>query len=162
MVFGSPKQRTAEGISVERARERLSDGLRSIAPALEQAGVKLLVEALSPEQTNLVTTFAEARQVIAAVSSPWVRGMFDFHNAREETLAPARLIDEGFELIEHVHLNTREGSYPRAPEPALRDAFAVLRRRGYSGWLSLEIFGFEDPPSAVLEATMRTIRSLEA
>jgi D-psicose/D-tagatose/L-ribulose 3-epimerase len=162
MVFGSPKQRTAEGVSVERARERFVEGLRSVAPALEQAGVKLLVEALSPEQTNLVTTAAEAREVIAAVASPWVRGMFDFHNAREEKLAPAQLIDGGFELIEHVHLNTREGSYPREPGPALRDAFAVLRRRGYSGWVSLEIFTFEEPPAAVLEATMRTIRALEA
>ncbi len=162
MVFGSPKQRTAEGIGVELGRERFVEGLRSIAPALEHAGVKLLVEALSPEQTNLITTFAEAREIIAAVASPWVRGMFDFHNAREETLAPARLIDESFELIEHVHLNTREGSYPREPEPALRDAFAVLRRRGYSGWASLEIFHFDEPPGRVLEATMRTIRSLEA
>ncbi len=162
MVFGSPKQRTAEGVPLERARERFVEGLTSVAPALEQAGVKLLVEALSPDQTNLVNTMAEAREVIAAVDSPWVRGMFDFHNARQEEAAPARLLEEGFELIEHVHFNTVEGRQPTEATAAYREAFDVLRRRGYSGWVSLEIFHFDQPPRQVLEETMSTLRALGA
>lgn len=162
MVFGSPKQRTAPGVPVGKARERFVEGLKSVAPALEQAGVKLLVEALSPDQTNLINTMAEAREVIAAVDSPWVRGMFDFHNAREEKAAPARLLEEGFELVEHVHINTVEGRQPTEASAVYRDAFEVLRRRGYRGWVSLEIFHFDQPPQQVLETTMRTLRALGA
>jgi sugar phosphate isomerase/epimerase len=161
MVFGSPRQRGGPGISAERARERLIRGLGALAPVLEQMRVKLLVEALSPEQTNVVNTMAEARSVIEAVGSPWVRGMFDFHNAREEKASPAQLLDQGFDLIEHVHLNNAEGSYPRAATAAYREAFDVLRRRGYGGWVSLEIFHFDEPPQRVLETTMRTLRALQ-
>ncbi len=162
MVFGSPQQRTAPGVTAGLARDRLIAGLAALAPALEQSGVKLLVEALSPEQTSVITTLAQAREVIAAVGSPWVRGMFDFHNAREEKAAAAQLLGESFDLIEHVHLNTVEGSYPREATAAYRAAFDLLRSRGYSGWVSLEIFHFDDPPQRVLEATMRTIRALQA
>jgi len=161
MVFGSPKQRSAAGMSVERARGLFVEGLRGVSPGLEQAGVKLLVEALSPEQTNLITDLAEAAEVIAAVGSPWVSGMFDFHNAREEKLSPALLLSERFSLIEHVHLNTRDGSYPKSADTVYKEAFRVLRRRGYGGWVSLEIFHFDEPPASVLETTMRTIRSIE-
>jgi D-psicose/D-tagatose/L-ribulose 3-epimerase len=162
MVFGSPKQRSAPRGGEAAARTRFVEGLRALAPALEREGVKLLVEALSPDQTNLVTTFDQAAGIVADVGSPHVRGMFDFHNAREERRTAAGIIEAGFELIEHVHLNTAEGSYPTEVTPAHAAAFEVLRHRGFAGWVSLEIFHYDHPPAAVLEATSRTIRSLES
>jgi D-psicose/D-tagatose/L-ribulose 3-epimerase len=162
MVFGSPKQRSAPAGGEADARRRFVDGLRALAPALEREGVKMLVEALSPDQTNLVTSFDEAAEVIADVGSPFVQGMFDFHNAREEKRPAAEIIDTGFGLIAHVHLNTVKGSYPTEATPAHAAAFAVLRRRAFAGWVSLEIFHYDHPPAQVLQATLRTIRSLES
>jgi sugar phosphate isomerase/epimerase len=108
MILGSPNQRTDRGVGAEVVRERLVRGLRDLAPALERAKVRLLVEALSSQATNVVNTLAEARSVIDEVGSPWVRGMFDFHNVEDESEDRAALIRRHADYVEHVHINTLE------------------------------------------------------
>ena len=160
MVLGSPKQRSAVDMPVAAARENLVSGLRTLAPVLERLSVALLVEPLSTDQTNLITSMTQAREVIEEVSSPAVGGMFDFHNSRDEGLSAAELIRAHAGLIRHVHLNTLDGSYPRGAEPQAKDAFSALRETGFSGWVSLEIFHFDHPPAQVLETTRRTLNAL--
>lgn len=150
MVLGSPAQRSAPDIPAAEARGRLIEGLRSLVPALEGAGVKFLVEALASENTKIVNTLAEAREVVDEVASPMVRGMFDFHNVGDETAVWADLIREHAAYIEHVHVNTLEGSYPTSLTPEYAEAFRALREIEYRGWVSLEIFHFDHPPEKVL------------
>jgi D-psicose/D-tagatose/L-ribulose 3-epimerase len=104
----------------------------------------------------VVNTLDDAKAMIAAVGSPAVASIFDFHNTTDETEPWDRLVDRHFDLIGHVHLNETDGYHPslvHRPDRARSDfgpVFRALRARGYAGWVSLEIFHAADPPEVVL------------
>jgi len=159
MVLGSGRQRDACGTTPGEARVVLVEGLKNMACITEQAGVTILLEPLPSAVTDVVNTLSEAREVINAIRSPAVAGILDFHNCKEELQPWDQLVAKHFELIRHVHLNEADGYHP---SPVLRSgrcrsdflpAFQVLLRRGYSGWVSLEIFHADDPPAEVLQET---------
>src|ERR1700719_4705316 len=81
MVFGSPKQRgTVDGLSREDATKNYVEGLASVASHAEQRSVTVLVEALPKGQCDVITTLAEAVEIVNQIGSPAVRTMFDTHN----------------------------------------------------------------------------------
>jgi D-psicose/D-tagatose/L-ribulose 3-epimerase len=143
LVFGSPKQRSVtDGATVAEAAQRFEDGLARLAPYALGHGVTVLIEALSPAQTSVVTTLDEAAAMVRRAGSPAIRTMFDCHNAVDEGEPHATLVDRHFDLIAHVHLNEMDGRHPGTGTYDYKPLLDVLRRRGYEGWLSLEAFDF--------------------
>ena len=157
MVLGSGKQRNAVGMSVEEATERLIEGLKDLAPVAAKERVKILIEPLPAKITDVVNTLAQAESVIRRVGSPWISSLFDFHNCDDESLDWPGLITEYHSLIDHVHLNTESGDYLREPESGHVSAFHSLREHGYDGWVSLEIFHFDDAVEKILAGTKRSL-----
>jgi len=144
MVFGSPRQRTSTGgAGPQEAARNLREGLACVAPHAAAQGVVLLLEALPANQGNdIVNTLEQAAETVRQIGSPAVRMIFDTHNTADETAPSAELLDRHFELIRHVHLNEMDGRRPGTGSYDFRSALEVLARRGYSGWLSLEVFDF--------------------
>jgi sugar phosphate isomerase/epimerase len=163
LVFGSPKQRSATGgISPAEATRHLIDGLAGIAPHAAARGACLLIEALSPDQTDVVTSLDEAAAIVRAIDSPGVRMMFDTHNAVAETEPHAVLLDRHFDLIRHVHVNEMDGREPGSGSYDFLPVLEVLGRRDYAGWVSLEVFDFTRDPDQVASASLRHLESIIA
>jgi sugar phosphate isomerase/epimerase len=161
MVLGSGKQRNALTMSSEHALTLLKEGLQQLAPFAETAGVKILVEALSSQMTNVINTLQEAREFVSAIGSPAISSMFDFHNCDDEQEPWHQLIHEYFDIIQHVHLNEVDGNYPGTGTSDFVPAFKALTQRNYRGWVSLEIFQFDTPPAQILSTTIQTLTELE-
>lgn len=143
MVFGSPKQRGTDGkISVAEATKNYVDGLMSVAPHAEQRGVKILIEALPVEQTDVVLTLDEAVEHVKSIGSPAVWTMFDSHNAVNEREAHPDLIEKHFEWIRHVHVNELDGRHPGTADYDFVSMFRRLHKLNYRGWISMEAFDF--------------------
>jgi D-psicose/D-tagatose/L-ribulose 3-epimerase len=160
MVFGSPQQRSTTGGSTrEEATQRYEDGLVNVAPHALERGVTILVEALPVDQSDVVTTLAEAVEMVKRVASPAIRTMFDIHNAVNEAEPHAELVNRYFEYIRHVHVNEMDGKHPGAGAYDFKPVLEVLRRRNYEGWISLDAFDFT--PGSERIAT-ESLRYLEA
>jgi len=143
MVFGSPNQRaTTGGLTREQATRNYIDGLAGVAGHAENRGVKVLVEALPVAQSDVVQTLAEAVAIVEEIGSPAIRTMFDVHNAVDELESHAALVERYFDFLCHVHVNELDGRHCGAGGYDFKPVFEVLRRRGYSGWISLEAFDF--------------------
>lgn len=148
MVFGSPKQRSAvDGLTPAEATRNYVEGMRSVAPHAEARGVKLLIEALPLEQTDVVLSLEEAVAHVNDINSPAVRTMFDTHNAVDEKEDHDVLVDRYFDYIEHVHVNETDGSHCGWVKPGARaydfvPLLKTLKRRNYQKWVSLEAFDF--------------------
>lgn len=143
MIFGSPQQRSATGgASREEATRNYIDGLARVAPHAETRGVTILVEALPSSQCDVIQTLEEAVSVVRTIGSPAVRTMFDTHNAADEVESHAAVLDKHFDSIRHVHVNEMDGRHPGTGDYDFKPIFEVLKRRGYTGWISLEAFDF--------------------
>ena len=144
MVFGSPFQRRTDGaFPVDVAVRNFTDGVRSIAPVLEERGVTLCVEALPIAQSDVILTLDEAVKVVQDVSSPGVQTMFDSHNAIDEAEPHADIVSKHWDLIRHIHVNELDGSYPR-PDGGydFKPVLQVAKDRAFDGWVSMEVFDF--------------------
>ena len=164
LVFGSPQQRRAiEGMSREEATCHFTDGVASVAPHAARRGVTVLVEALPIGQSDVVQTLEEAAGIVRRLASPAIRTMFDVHNAIDETVPHAELVDRYFDLIRHVHVNELNGAHCGAPDtPAPYDfkpVFEVLARRSYTGWISLEAFDFSFGAERLVYDSLRHLES---
>jgi D-psicose/D-tagatose/L-ribulose 3-epimerase len=161
LVFGSPKQRRAIGIPLQEAIGYLREGLSKIAPYATERGATILVEALSSKETNVINTLEESRELIRSINKPGISGMFDFHNCTDETRTWPELIEGYFDIIQHVHLNEVNGSYPGTGSSDFAPAFAKLAEKKYRRWVSLEIFHQPDDPDSVLSKTMQFLVDME-
>ncbi len=160
LVFGSPKQRSAEdGMTPREATDILTHELAHAAPHAESRGVKILIEALSPDQTNVVTCLADAVSIVKQIGSPAVQTMFDTHNAVAEQDSHANLIRKYAPYIHHVHVNEMNGSEPGAGDYDFRPVLAALAEADYSGWVSVEALDFSRDAT---EIAARAIQHLES
>jgi sugar phosphate isomerase/epimerase len=160
LVFGSPQQRATGGlISREDATRNFVDGLAGVTPHAEDRGVTILVEALPSTQCDVIGTLAEAAAIVREIGSPAVRTMFDTHNALDEVKAHADVVDEYFDVIRHVHVNELDGRHPGTGDYDFKPVLSVLERRGYSGWISLEVFDFTPGAERIANESLRHMES---
>jgi D-psicose/D-tagatose/L-ribulose 3-epimerase len=143
VVFGSPKQRSSNGgLSPQECTDIFKDELARAAPRAESGGVTLLLEALSPSQTDVVTSLAEAVTMVQQIQSPAVQTMFDVHNAVDESDPHTELIRKFQSHIRHVHVNEMDGREPGMGDYPFDTLLATLAELDYSGWVSVEAFDF--------------------
>ena len=160
MVFGSPKQRSAVGgVPPADAVKIFTQELANVASHAEDRGVKILVEPLSPDQTDVVTTLSEAVAIVKQIGSPAIQTMFDVHNAVREREPHNRLIREFTGFIRHVHVNEFDGREPGTGNYDFGELLSTLSEVNYTGWISLEAFDFSRDP---VEVAGRSIRHLKA
>jgi sugar phosphate isomerase/epimerase len=163
VVFGSPKQRSsAAGSSATAAVQFFKDGMASVAPHAESREVTLLVEALSPAQTDVITSLAEAVSVVEQIASPAVETMFDVHNAVAESEPHGVLIDRYFQHIKHVHVNEMDGREPGMGDYDFLNLLRKLSEMNYAGWVSLEAFDFSRNPRDVAARAIETLKAAQS
>lgn len=159
MVFGSPAQRrTTGGLTREEATRHYIDGLASVASHAVDRGVRILVEALPPDQCDVVLSLEEAVGIVKEINSPGVRTMFDTHNAVAEERPHAELVDEYFEYIEHVHVNEMDGGHPGTADYDFKPVLATLARRNFPGYVSLEAFDFKPGAETVARESIEFLK----
>jgi sugar phosphate isomerase/epimerase len=160
MVFGSPNQRgTTGGATVYEATRRFIDGLASVAPHAAVRGVRILVEALPANQTNVVGSLAEAVAIVEEIGSPGVRTMFDTHNAVDEIEPHASLLELFFPYIEHIHVNETDGKHCGRGGYDFKPVLQVLARHHYPGWISLEAFDFSFGAETIARESINYLKS---
>ncbi len=161
MVFGSPKQRSTEsGTSPSEAVEVLTEELASIAPHAAEKNVQLLLEALAPDQTDVVNTIEEAVKVVDQVNSPAVSTMFDVHNAINEARPHLELLRRFSRYISHVHVNENDGREPGTGSYDFAAILSLLRELHYSGWVSLEVFDLSRDGREVAAGALRYLEEI--
>lgn len=162
MIFGSPKQRSSTGgLTPAEAKRNFIDGLASVAPHAAERGVTILMEALPKSQSDVVTTLAEAAEVVREIDSPGLKTMFDSHNAEDETTPHDQLVEMYFDLIRHVHVNEMDGKHPGTGDYDFVSLFKALDRLNYKGWISVEAFDFSFGGETIATDTFKYLKLQE-
>lgn len=163
IVIGSPKQRSTNGLMTPRqGADILMHELAHAAPHAEMRGVKLLLEALSPADTDVVNCLGDAVTIVRQIGSPAVQSMFDVHNAVQERDAHAELVRRHFSHIAHVHVNELDGQEPGRADYDFPGLLSALNELDYNGWVSVEAFDFSRPPREIAERAITHLKASES
>jgi sugar phosphate isomerase/epimerase len=164
LVHGSPVQRSpAPDQTVADALARSEAAWGALAPTAQQHGVVYCIEPLSPAETPVLNTVADAATVVDRIASPSVRTMLDLSAASQAEREPpadvlARFLASGH--IAHVQLNDRNRRGPGQGETPVAPVLRVLHSAGYTGWVALEPFDYHPDPVACAAASTAYVRGV--
>jgi len=158
LVLGSPKARRIEDGDREGAWRRTIDTLVSLGPHLESAGAVLCPEALPPPEADFLTTQAEAMALVEAVDHPRIRPMLDVKSMCSEPEGPAILCARYGGSVVHVHANDANRRGPGFGDTDFRAIGAALRRSGYDGVVSVEVFDYTPDPVTIARESLRCLK----
>ena len=160
MVIGSPKQRDVRpGTSYAEAWQRFADMIAACLDLAAARGVTLCLEALPEDQTNFVTSLAEAVKMVEQVNHPHFQSMFDVHNACFETIPLPDLVRRYLPFIRHVHVNEMDGRHPGCGAVDFGPILGVLQEEGYTGYVSVEAFDAAPDGQAIARESIRHLKS---
>jgi D-psicose/D-tagatose/L-ribulose 3-epimerase len=137
LVHGSPKQRSVlPGDTHEQAWDRAHECLARAAQAAAQGGVTYCLEPLSPQETNLFNTVADAARMVEEVGSPALRTMVDCSAAGQAEAEPVHALLERWlptGLVAHVQANDPNRRGPGQGALDFGPILAVLARMERAG-----------------------------
>jgi D-psicose/D-tagatose/L-ribulose 3-epimerase len=161
LVHGSPKQRSVPaGSTRDQAWERARDCLARAAGAAAASQVTYCLEPLSPRETDLFNTVAEAARMVEEVGSAALRTMIDCSAAGQAEAEPVHALMERWlptGLVAHVQVNdpNRRGPGQGAMDfgPILQVLARMERDGHFRGIVAVEPFDYvPDGPGCAARA----------
>ncbi len=159
MVVGSPKQRNImTGVSTEQAWEWTAATFRDAVAQAEARGVTICFEPLGPVETNFVNTAAEAIQFVQRVPSPRFQIILDVKAMSSESKPIPQIITESWPHFAHFHANDPNLKGPGFGEVDFKPIAAALKKTGYEGYVSVEVFNFDEGPEVIATKSLEYLK----
>lgn len=142
VVFGSGKaRRIPDGMDRAEGCRRFVELLKIAGDIAAKNGVRIAIEPLNSDETNLCNTVAETLEICRRVNHPSVGVLADFYHVFRSGESLDAIENAG-ELLFHTHIaraNVDRGMPTTDEDVAACEAWAAaLKKCGYRGRLSLE------------------------
>jgi sugar phosphate isomerase/epimerase len=153
----------APGQSWDEGLDLFVEVLKPLAEHAERAGVMLLVE---PEPGLLIETTDQYLQLAERLNAPSVGLNFDIGHAFCMGEDLPKQIAKMAPHTRHYHLEdiaaTRVHHHlvPGTGAIDFASVVSAIRRTGYDGWLTVELYPFVDDPDAAARAALELLRPL--
>jgi sugar phosphate isomerase/epimerase len=159
IVFGSGAARKIpDGFSHATAWQQVIAFSRLVAEAAAANGVTVVAEPLNRGESNVLNSVGEGARLVEAVNHPSFRLLVDSYHfwLEEDSLEELKRV---MPLIHHVHVADKVGRvFPGESGVAdYRPFFAVIKRAGYDGAVSIEAMAGD--LSAVAKRSLDYLRS---
>ena len=138
-------------------KKRSADVLRQVAEFAKQANLMMAVEYLNRFECYLITTAAQAVELVKMVDHPNLRTMYDSFHAHIEEKDPAAAIRTIAPVLAHVHISENDRGTPGTGQVNWDDTFGTLADIKYDGWMTIESFGRALPDLAAATKVWRDL-----
>lgn len=163
LVVGSPKQRSLlPGVALAQAWEWALDVFREPVLRAEQRGVTICFEPLAPAETNFINTAAEAIRFTQQLNTPHFKIILDVKAMSSEAKPVPQIIRESWPHFAYFHANDRNLKGPGFGDVDFRPIAAALKEVGYDGYVSVEVFNFDEGPEAIARRSLDYLRRVFA
>jgi sugar phosphate isomerase/epimerase len=159
MILGSPKQRNLlPGVTTEQAADWAIEGLRPAVTLAEDLGITLCFEPLAPSETNFINTAREARELTSRMNSRAFQIILDVKAMSSEAMSIPEIIRESRGRFSYFHANDANLKGPGFGEVDFHPIAAALREVGYDGYVSVEVFKFEEGAERIATKSREYLR----
>ena len=159
MVVGSPKQRNVlPEVSPAQAQDWAAATFRHAVAQAEQRDVTICFEPLAPVETNFINTAADALHFVQRVPSPRFKIILDVKAMCSESKPIPQIIRESWPHFAHVHANDRNLKGPGFGDVDFKPIAAALKEVGYQGFVSVEVFNFEEGAEAIATRSLEYLK----
>lgn len=157
VIIGS-MQGKADPDGKEATLDRLGQAVAKLGDLSGQASQRLLLEPLNRYESDLLNRLSDAASLIARAQARHVAILADlFHMNIEEADLGESLVAAG-PLVGHIHLADSNRSAAGLGHTPMKPVFAALRKIGYRGFVSAEVFPRPDAITAAAK-TLETWRA---
>ncbi|NBW95346.1 MAG: sugar phosphate isomerase/epimerase [Planctomycetia bacterium] len=162
LVFGSPKQRSLlPGVTAAAAQDHVCDVFTRLVPVLETTDTVVVLEPLSPVETDVLTTADETRRLIERIGSPHVRLHLDVKAMASESTPIPEVIRASAAHLEHFHANDVNLQGPGFGAVDFAPIFSALAEVRYAGWVSVEVFDYAPGAERLARESLAYMRQVE-
>jgi hydroxypyruvate isomerase len=130
-----------DGLSDRESREVLIENIRYAAEALNEAGIRLMVEPVNRLDVPgfALNSCAQVLRLLEEIGHPNAYLQFDVYHARRENEDVAAILRDHFSRIGHIQIADCPGRHqPGTGETDFKFLLPEIDRLGYSGFVSLE------------------------
>lgn len=159
IVVGSPKQRNVmAGVSYEQAWQWATDTFRDAVTLANERGITICFEPLSPAETNFINTAEEGIRFTRQFKSPAMQIILDVKAMCSEAKPIPQIIQESWPNFAYFHANDRNLKGPGFGDVDFRPIAASLKGAGYSGYVSVEVFKFEEGAEVIATRSIEYLK----
>jgi sugar phosphate isomerase/epimerase len=164
MVIGSPMQRNLlPGIPRAKAFEYAVEVFGRVLPEAGRQGVTLLIEPLSPLDTDFIRTAEDGIEMVRALGHPNFQLHLDVKAmSGSETRPIPDVIKSSIGHLRHFHANDPNLLGPGMGEVDHRPILRALKEAGYRGYLSVEVFDYSPGPEHIAKTSIAYLKRLLA
>lgn len=141
-----------DGLPDRESREVLCENIRYAAGALNEAGIRLMVEPVNRLDMPgfALNSCAQVLKLLEEIGHPNAYLQFDLYHARRENEDVAAILRDHFDRIGHIQIADCPGRHqPGTGETDFKFLLPEIDRRGYSGFVSLEYIPTPDTLSSL-------------
>lgn len=159
IVVGSPKQRNImEGVTPEQAWGWATDTFREAVKRGEDRQVTICFEPLAPVETNFINRAEDAIRFARQFNSPAMKIILDVKAMCSEAKPIPQIIRESKGEFAYFHANDRNLKGPGFGDVDFVPIVAALNEVGYDGYMSVEVFKFEEGPEAIATRSLEYLK----
>jgi sugar phosphate isomerase/epimerase len=160
LVLGSPQQRNVlPGMTAQTAWDLATETLAPAVRRAEGRGAVICFEPLSPAETNFINTAAEAIRFAGQFNSAAMKIILDVKAMCSESQPIPDIIRKSAPHFAHFHANDKNLKGPGFGEVDFRPIAAALRETGYDGFVSVEVFKFDEGPEVISTRSLEYLRA---
>jgi sugar phosphate isomerase/epimerase len=159
MVVGSPKQRNRmDGVDEKQARDWTAAAFDQPARRAADRGVTICFEPLSPAETNFINTAADAIEVAQQVGRTSFKILLDVKAMSAESRSIPEIIRASWPHFAYFHANDTNLKGPGFGAVDFRPIAQALKEVGYDGFVSVEVFNFDEGPEVIATKSIEYLR----
>ena len=159
IVVGSPKQRNVmPGVTYDQAWTWATDVFRDAVKRAEDRGVTICFEPLAPAETNFINTAADGIKFTQQLNSPNFKIILDVKAMSSEAKSIPQIIRESRGGFAYFHANDANLKGPGFGDVDFKPIAAALKDVSYDGYVSVEVFNFDEGPEIIATKSIEYLK----
>jgi sugar phosphate isomerase/epimerase len=147
-----------EGVDPRQAWEWATHAFRDPVMQAEQRDITICFEPLARTETNFVNTAAQAIEFVGQLRTPHFKIILDVKAMCSEAKSIPEIIRESWPHFAYFHANDKNLKGPGFGEVDFRPIANALKGVGYTGYVSVEVFNFDEGPEVIATKSLAYLK----